>query len=74
MGINHIRVDFARSITRKIDVQVDRLIDYEYINIKNTYPKAKNVGTIKSDALVTGATTLILLLIIVGIIKLVLNG
>lgn len=74
MGINHIRVDFARSITRNIDVQVDKLIDYEYINIKNTYPKAKNVGTIKSDALVTGATTLILLLIIVGIIKLVLNG
>lgn len=69
--IHKIPVDFARRIPHKVDVHINKIVDYEYSKLKkiHSYPRS---GTIRTDVIVTTAITLVLLIIIAATIILVL--
>ena len=76
MATNHkIVVDFARSITRKINVDIEcpEWQQYQETNIKKVYGYSSG-GAIKIEALVTVTVTAVILIIIALAVMLSLNG
>ena len=76
MATNHkIPVDFARSITRKINVHIDcpEWQQFMETNIKKVYGYPSG-GAIRTDALITIAVTTVILIIIALAVMLSLNG
>lgn len=70
---HNIPVTFARSVSRKVNVEVDKLIDFELTNIQpmRNHPSG---GAIQTEALIATVVTATVLLIIAIAVILVLNG
>ena len=76
MGTSHkIPVDFARSVTRKINVHVEcpEWKQFMETNIKKIYGYPSG-GAIRTDVLATVAITMFILIVITVAIMLSLNG
>lgn len=66
-----IPVTFARSITRKVQVEIDKLIDFELTDIR---PPRHRAGSARADTVIAVSVTSVVLLVIVIAVMLVLNG
>ena len=69
--IHRIPVDFARRIPHRVDVHINKMVDYEYSKFKkiHSYP---HDGTIRSDVIVSTTITISLLLLIALVLMAVL--